>query len=129
MEGTAPVDNLAYYDFLDDHPVHPPALPSEAKLAEVDAEARRLTAIYCRCRGIPKTPARTKLDFFGHAAPTSRRDNAGLPWRGTSRIVEPAARRQKNKRTWAALKAASRREAVAMRRQGEALLALMGVAS
>ncbi len=64
---------------------------------------------------IPPTPDR---DWFGidHRPPRSGVDRTGRTWKGTSRIIDPPARRKSNKLTWSAL---LRRERQAARRLGQ----------
>ena len=82
-----------------------------------DAVERILRQRAARRRGVGPTTSRTKLDVASHLPPRTMTDNCGLPWRGTSRTIDKAGRRRKNRRTWRRFKAESRRAFVATQKE------------
>ena len=49
-----------------------------------------------------KSSVRRSFHDAGHHTPVSGLDDAYQPWKGTSRIIDRAARRRAMRRTWAA---------------------------
>lgn len=66
---------------------------------------------------VPPTRLRKWIDARSHNPPESMTDNVGAVWQGTSRVLDPARRRQLNRRSWRRLKAEGRRAFVASRRE------------
>lgn len=74
-----------------------------------------LAAVRHHGPGLAPTVLRRVVDD-GHFPPQTFRDCTGAPWRGTSRIVDPAGRRHANRRSWLKLKAEARRAFVEAQR-------------
>lgn len=59
---------------------------------------------------VPPTNRRTWVDARSHMPPQSAEDNVGNLWRGTSRVIDKAARRRRSAASWRRLQAQARRD-------------------
>lgn len=75
-----------------------------ARKAAGPAKATRMPRV------IPPTELRRYVDGRSHMPPASMADDTGGMWRGASRVLDRAARRRSERRSWRELQAQGRRD-------------------
>ena len=79
----------------------------------------------------PTTPSRNVWSTVirrghdaGHHPPQSGHDRTGARWKGTSRIIDPAGRRERNRKSWTVAMVKGRDDAMVAARARRALAAI-----